>query len=142
MANIVTTEAIVVRNGELHIRQIAAEIADIFDNLLDEHGIMIPDEGREGAESEAALFGSTYSDFEDVITEQLVAVVTGVRAGGADITVTKEVIYQSFVALLQKHNLAVPGDKQDLWQSMDRCIAELLEIVAKHTALPVNEWEY
>lgn len=142
MANIVTTEELVVRDGELHIRQISAEIADIFDSLLADNDIMVPDEDREGNEDEAPLYGATYSDFEDGITEQLADIVAGVRASGADITVAKEAIYQSFVALLQRHNIAIPGDKDALFQSMDAEIAALLEIVAKYPAYPVNDWEY
>lgn len=142
MTQVVTTEELVVRNGELHIRQISAVLADVFDSLLDEHGIMIPDEDREGAESEVALFGSTYSDFEDEITKQLAAIVSGVRRDGADITAAKGSIYQSFVALLQRHNIAIPGDKDGLFQSMDVRIAELLSIVGKYPHLPVNDWEY
>jgi hypothetical protein len=142
MANIVTTEELVVRDGELHIRQISAEVADIFDSLLADNDIMVPDEDREGDEDEAPLYGATYSDFEDGITEQLAEIVTGVRASGADTTAAKEVIYQSFVALLQRHNLTVPGDKDELFQSMDMEIAALLEIVAKYPAYPVNDWEY
>jgi hypothetical protein len=142
MANIVTTEELVVRDGELHIRQISAEIADIFDSLLADNDIMVPDEDREGDEDEAPLYGATYSDFEDGITEQLADIVAGVRASGTDITVAKEAIYQSFVALLQRHNIAIPGDKDALFQSMDAEIAALLEIVAKYPAYPVNDWEY
>ena len=103
---------------------------------------MVPDEDREGNEDEAPLYGATYSDFEDGITEQLADIVAGVRASGADITVAKESIYQSFVALLQRHNIAIPGDKDVLFQSMDAEIAALLEIVAKYPAYPVNDWEY
>lgn len=142
MANIVTTEELVVRDGELHIRQISAEIADIFDSLLADNDIIVPDEDREGNEDEAPLYGATYSDFEDGITEQLADIVAGVRASGADTTAAKEAIYQSFVALLQRHNIAIPGDKDALFQSMDAEIAALLEIVAKYPAYPVNDWEY
>lgn len=142
MTNAVTTEELVVRDGELHIRQIAAEMADIYDSLLADNDIMVPDEDREGCEDEASLYGGTYSDFEDSITEQLSKIVAGVRDSGADITAAKETIYQSFVALLQKHNIAVPGDKEEIFRSMDRGIAELLKIIAKYPQYPVNDWEY
>lgn len=142
MANVVTTEELVVRDGELHIRQISAEVADIYDSLLADNNIMVPDEDREGDEDEAPLYGCTYSDFEDGITEQLSNIVAGVRSSGADITAAKEVIYASFVALLQRHNIAVPGDKNEIFQSMDMEIAALLEIIAKYPQYPVNDWEY
>lgn len=137
----VTTEELVVRDGELHIRQISAKVADIYDSLLADNDIMVPDEDREGCEDEAPLYGCTYSVFEDGITEQLSKIVAGVRGSGADITAAKEAIYGSFVALLQRHNIAVPGDRDEIFQSMDVEITELLEIIAKHP-YPVNDWEY
>lgn len=142
MAQVVTTEELVVRDGELHIRQISANLASIYDDLLADNDIMVPDEDREGNEDEAPLYGGTYSEFEDGITEELANIVIGVRGNGADITVAKEAIYQSFAALLRRHNIAIPGDRDELFQSMDVHIAELLSIVAKHPALPVNDWEY
>ena len=142
MAQVVTTEELVVRDGELHIRQISAEVADIYDSLLADNDILVPDEDREGDEDEAPLYGETYSTFEDGITGELAKIVSGVRNNGADITAAKEAIYQSFVALLQKHGITVPGDKDELFQSMDLEIAELLSIVGKYPNLPVNDWEY
>lgn len=142
MAQVVTTEELVVRDGELHIRQIAADMASIYDDLLADNDIMVPDEDREGDEDEAPLYGGTYSEFEDGITEELANIVNGVRGNGADTTVAKEAIYQSFVALLQRHDIAVPGDKEEIFRSMDMHIAELLAIIAKYPALPVNDWEY
>ena len=142
MAQVVTTEELVVRDGELHIRQISAGMADIYDSLLADHNIMIPDDDREGDVDEAPLYGCTYSEFEDGITEQLAALVSGVRGDGADTTAAKEAIYASFVALLQKHNIDVPGNKDELFLAMDKGIAELLAIVAKYPAYPVNDWEY
>lgn len=138
----VTSEALVARDGELHIRQISAEIADIYDSLLADNGIMVPDDGREGNEDEAALYGCTYSEFEDCITEQLAEIVGGVRGSGADTTAAKETIYASFVDLLQRNNIDVPGDKDEIFLAMDKEIAELLAIVAKYPQMPVNEWEY
>ena len=35
-------------------------IVELFEDLLDEHNIMIPDEARTGAEGEAPLYGTTY----------------------------------------------------------------------------------
>lgn len=137
-----TIEELVVRDGEIHIRQISAEIADIFDCLLADNDIMIPDEDREGDEDEAPLYGCTYSDFEDGITEQLSEIVNGVRGSGADTTSAKEAIYGSFVGLLNQHSISVPGNKATLFVEMDKKIAELLSIAAKHPKLPVNDWEY
>lgn len=56
---------------KVNVRQTSHEICDIFENLLYKHNIMIPDEDREGEEGEACIYGSTYSDLEDQVTEIL-----------------------------------------------------------------------
>lgn len=43
-------------------------ILDLFEDMLDEKGIKIPDEDRMGDDSEAALYGMTYSNLESQIT--------------------------------------------------------------------------
>lgn len=129
-------------NGELHIRHIAAHIADIFEYVLEDADILIPDDEREGDEDEACLYGCTYSDFEDGITEELAKIVAGHRANGADITAAKEAIYASFVELLTNHQFAIPGNKEEIFQSMDDQIASLLGTIAKYPDLPVNTWTY
>lgn len=48
-------------------RGIAIMILDIFEEMLDEKGIKIPDEDRTGDESEACLYGMTYANLEDEI---------------------------------------------------------------------------
>lgn len=133
---------LVMHDGALHIRHISANIADIFECVLADADILIPDDEREGDEDEAALYGDTYSDFEDDITEELAKIVAGHRTNGADITAAKEAIYASFVELLAAHNIAVPGNKDDIFQRMDGYIAAMLSIVAKHQNVPVNDWEY
>ena len=52
-------------------RPYANKICDLFEDLLDEHGIDIPDDDREGYEEEAHLYGTTYYDLEDAISELL-----------------------------------------------------------------------
>lgn len=52
-------------------RGIAITILDMFEDMLAEKGIKIPDVEREGKESEAYLYGTTYYDLEDQITELL-----------------------------------------------------------------------
>lgn len=47
---------------------IAITILELFEDLLEKHNITIPDEDREGDESEARLFGMTYANLEDEIT--------------------------------------------------------------------------
>lgn len=53
------------------VRGLAIEILDMFEDVLYEHGIMIPDEDRTGAEGEACLYGTTYGRLEDAITDML-----------------------------------------------------------------------
>lgn len=142
MAKVVTIEELVVRDGELHIRQISAEVADIYDSLLADNDIMVPDVDRTGDEDEAPLYGSTYSDFEDGITDELADIVSGIHTISVNMTAAKEAIYESFVALLQRHNIPVPGDKDELFQAMDSKIQALVTIALKYPTLPVNTWEY
>ena len=52
-------------------RGIAIMILDIFLGMIDDKGIMIPDDDREGDEDESCLYGSTYYELEDEITELL-----------------------------------------------------------------------
>lgn len=52
-------------------RGAAIEILDLFEEVLDRHGINIPDEDRCGEEGEACIYGSTYYELEDAITEIL-----------------------------------------------------------------------
>lgn len=52
-------------------RGIAITILDMFEDMLAEKGIKIPDVAREGDEDEACLYGETYFDLEDAITELL-----------------------------------------------------------------------
>ena len=52
-------------------RGIAVMILDIFEDTLADKGIVIPDDEREGDEDEACIYGSTYYELEDAITELL-----------------------------------------------------------------------
>jgi hypothetical protein len=139
--NIVTLEKLVVKDGELHIRHISADIAEIFEDLLADNDILIPDEEREGDESEAALYGDTYSEFEDDITEQLVDVISGLRNGNTNTASATEHIYESFVALLNAHEIQCPHDKKAVFSQMDACLTKAIEI-AVNNPLPINDWEY
>ena len=53
----------------IKLREYSTEIVELFEEVLDKHGIMVPDEDRTGDENEACLYGTTYSDLEsDVIS--------------------------------------------------------------------------
>lgn len=49
----------------------AADIIDIFEELLDRLDITLPDKWREGEENEARIFGDTYYELENKIVERL-----------------------------------------------------------------------
>lgn len=52
-------------------RGVAIRILDIFEEMLENKGISIPDEDRTGDESEACLYGMTYANLEDEIVTLL-----------------------------------------------------------------------
>ena len=62
-------EALFERVGKT--RGVAIMILELFDDMLEEKGIMIPDEDRSDDGSEAALYGVTYANLENQITEIL-----------------------------------------------------------------------
>lgn len=49
----------------------AADIIDIFEELLDKLDITLPDKWRNGEENEARIFGDTYFELENKIVERL-----------------------------------------------------------------------
>ena len=52
-------------------RGVAIRILDVFEEMLENKGILLPDEGRTGDVSEACLYGMTYADLENEIEELL-----------------------------------------------------------------------
>ena len=54
-----------------NLTDLADDIIDIFEKLLDELDITLPDKWREGEEDEARIFGDTYSTLELDIIERL-----------------------------------------------------------------------
>ena len=61
----------------LYTQEIAAEICELFEDLLDKHGILIPDEDRpEG--NDTSLYGMTYGcllgDVEDIIIDVITTI--------------------------------------------------------------------
>lgn len=53
------------------LTNIAADIIDIFEELLDRLDITIPDKWRVNEEDEARIFGDTYFELENKIVERL-----------------------------------------------------------------------
>jgi len=50
-------------------RQLAINIISEFEELLEENNLTIPDKDREGNKEEARIYGITYYNLEDKITE-------------------------------------------------------------------------
>lgn len=48
----------------IKLREYSVDICELFEDLLEEHDISIPDEDREGRPEEARLYGTTYADLE------------------------------------------------------------------------------
>ena len=67
-------------DNTIKVRLTAAFICDIFEELLDKHGITIPDDDRTGSEGEARLYGLTYFDLERGITDILRSLIEEVKA--------------------------------------------------------------
>ena len=57
--------------NEANLINTAADIIDIFEELLDRLDITLPDKWREGEEDEARIFGDTYYELENKIVERL-----------------------------------------------------------------------
>ena len=68
------------RPKPIYTLEIARDIVELFEDLLDKHGIMIPDGDREGLEGEACLYGTTYwdllGDVESILVDAMVEIVT------------------------------------------------------------------
>lgn len=58
-------------NTTNNLTNIADDIIDIFEELLDRLDITLPDKWREGEEDEARIFGDTYYELENKIVERL-----------------------------------------------------------------------
>lgn len=67
-------------NNMIKVRQVAASICELFEELLDEHDIAIPDADRTGAEGEAQLYGCTYFNLELAVTDILRSFIEEVKA--------------------------------------------------------------
>lgn len=71
--------------AKINIRQLAVQICDEFENLLEKHNIDIPDEDREGEESEAHIYGTTYSNLEGQITDILTDFINEIKREGIEL---------------------------------------------------------
>ena len=63
----------------IKLREYSVDIVELFEELLEEHDITIPDEDRTGDESEARIYGSTYGDLEEEVKHILSKLVLRVK---------------------------------------------------------------
>lgn len=63
----------------IKLRQYSVDIVELFEDILDKYNIDIPDEDRTGDESEARLYGMTYSNLEEDVVAILEDLVKKVK---------------------------------------------------------------
>ena len=56
-------------------RELAINILAEFEELLERNNLTIPDRDREGEETEARIYGITYYNLEDTITELITKLI-------------------------------------------------------------------
>lgn len=61
---------------ETQLRAIAANIIDLFEDLLEKNNVTLPDARRMGDQDESRIFGDTYYALEDSIVRILERLVT------------------------------------------------------------------
>ena len=59
----------------------ACAIVELFEDVLDEAEIMVPDDDRTGDDGEAALYGTTYGNLVDSVEEALIRIVVRLKNG-------------------------------------------------------------
>lgn len=63
----------------IKLREYSVAIVELFEDTLEKHDITIPDEDRTGDESEARLYGMTYSNLEEDVVAILEDLVRNVK---------------------------------------------------------------
>lgn len=65
------------------IKKIATSIVELFEDLLDEHGIIIPDDDRP-ADNDAPLYGCTYGNLVDDVSDVIISALNRAHDGQKD----------------------------------------------------------
>ena len=63
----------------IKLRECSVDIVELFEDILEQYNIDIPDEDRTGDESEARLYGMTYSNLEEDVVAILEDLVKNVK---------------------------------------------------------------
>ena len=63
------SENLYTKNGEIYISlyDLSDDIIGILEDILSDNNIMIPDEGREGYEDVACIYGDSYTELQMVV---------------------------------------------------------------------------
>ena len=137
-----TTEQIVARGNELHIRHISGYIVEVFEDILYEHGIIIPDDDRTGDEGEAPIYGCTYAEVEDSVTEILVQVVEDARASKPLSQEHIDAIYGVYETLMKQFGMEAVGDRSRIDAGITVWAESLRHIASIYPECQVNVWAY
>lgn len=70
--------------SKINLRQMSCEICSLFEALLDDHGIDIPNEDREGEPDEAHIYGDDYYGLEDQVTSLLLKLANEIKGKDID----------------------------------------------------------
>lgn len=57
----------------------AAEVVEVFERLLSEHGIIIPDEDREDGSEDTPIYGMTYGNILYDVEDLLISLINEAR---------------------------------------------------------------
>ena len=68
-----------VKGNEVAVRDMATDIVEMVEDILDRYGIYVPDEDRNGDDGEACLYGMTHARLEDSISFMLSDLVNDVN---------------------------------------------------------------
>jgi hypothetical protein len=65
---------------KIYTREVATDIIDKFEDLLDEHNIDIPDDDRTGDEGEARIYGITFAELLEKVETEIIDLLALVNA--------------------------------------------------------------
>ena len=70
--------------SKINLRQTSCEICSLFEALLNEHGIDIPNKDRQGEPTEARIYGNDYYDLEDQVTDIIFNLAKAIKGNDID----------------------------------------------------------
>lgn len=137
-----TTKDLVVHENELRIRHVSADIVELFECILADADVMIPDVNREGDEDEAAIYGDTYSAFEDNVTDILVRFADNIKNENIDTSVVEDDIFKLFDNMLSTHKITLEYNKAETIMLMRVHLAGFISIIKNNPNKILNMETY